>query len=476
MTEAASETPELERTPAGEPGLLDRAVSNLRDLWRGIAGGDSTRRPAGALSDSDIKRIREQMLACLEAKGGEASARARAAALGHEYLGLNDAGQRIFLGLLADEFGPDTDAIATAARAFLDAEAGQARYDAEEGLRMALEAPRVRLLTQFNGLPEGVKFLVDMRAKLLAFASTDPRFAGLLADLKDILSHWFDIGFLELRRITWDAPANLLEKLIAYEAVHAISSWDDLKNRLASDRRCFAYFHPGMPDEPLIFVQVAFTKGLADDVSVLLDTDAPFVDPETADTAIFYSISNAQVGLHGISFGGFLIKRVVDLLVKEFPDLKTFATLSPVPGFVRWLRQQDPRDVFSDPELKALLGEAGKESHPADVIVDPAWMQAADDGAIKAPLQKALARYLMHAKRASGAALDSVAHFHLSNGASLERINWKADPSEKGLQQSAGMMVNYVYRRPKIEANHEAYSGSGKIASSGNVRSLAKKA
>jgi malonyl-CoA decarboxylase len=162
-------------------------------------------------------------------------------------------------------------------------------------------------------------------------------------------------------------------------------------------------------------------------------------------------------------------------LVQEFPDLKTFATLSPVPGFLRWLRQQEPRDVFSEAELKAILGDGHNVPHPAEVIVDGDWIQTSDDGAIKAPLQKALARYLMHAKRASGAALDSVAHFHLSNGASLERINWKADLSDKGLRQSAGMMVNYVYRRPKIDANHEAYSGSGKIASSGNVRSLAKK-
>ena len=475
MTDTATDIPEPNESSGSEPGLLDRAVGNLRDLWRGIAGGESTRRPDGALSGSDIKRIREQMLACLEAKGGEASARARAAALGHEYLGLTDDGQRMFLGLLADEFGPETDAISDAARGFLEATSGQEKFDAEEELREALEAPRVRLLTQFNDLPEGVKFLVDMRAKLLAFADSDPRFAGLLADLKDILHNWFDIGFLELRRITWEAPANLLEKLIAYEAVHAISSWEDLKNRLASDRRCFAYFHPGMPDEPLIFVQVAFTKGLADDVSVLLDTDAPFVDPETANTAIFYSISNAQEGLHGISFGGFLIKRVVDVLVQEFPDLKTFATLSPVPGFLRWLRQKKPTDVFTAADLEAILGDGNKKTHPADIVVSRDWLKAADDAAVRPPLQKALARYLVHAKRESGAAFDSVAHFHLSNGASLERINWKADLSDVGLNQSAGMMVNYLYRRPKIEANHEAYTGTGKVVSSSSVRGLAKK-
>jgi malonyl-CoA decarboxylase len=463
-------------TPAGgEPGLIDRAVSNLRDLWRGIAGSDTPSHVAGSLSDSDIKRLRAQMLACLDVKGGEVSARSQAAALGHEYLGLSEEGQRTFLELLAVEFGPDAEELATAAGDFLAATSDAGKYEAEEVLRGALEAPRVRLLTQFNALPDGVKFLVDMRAKLLAFAATDPRFAGLLADLKDILRRWFDIGFLELRRITWEAPANLLEKLIAYEAVHEISSWDDLKNRLAPDRRCFAYSHPGMPDEPLIFVEVALTNGMADNVATLLDTDAPLGDPEQADAAIFYSISNAQVGLHGISFGGFLIKRVVDVLAQEFPALKTFATLSPVPGFMRWYKQQKTEGLLTPAEQKSLVGNSVAGAHPIDLLADGNWYIDDNDAPLRTPLQRALARYLVHAKRHSGAALDSVANFHLSNGARLERINWLADVSKKGMGQSAGMMVNYLYRRDDIEANHEAYRGEGKVTTGSAVRGLAKK-
>ena len=474
MSEIPSAAPKTDQS-GDEPGIIDRAVSNLRDLWRGIAGGEPARRTDGPLSETDIKRLRERMLACLDARGGEVSARARAAALGHEYLALGEEGQRTFLGLLADEFGPDSKEIVTAAGEFLAAETDRAKFQAEEILREKLEAPRVRLLTQFNALPDGVKFLVDMRAKLLEFAATESRFAGLLADLKDILRHWFDIGFLELRQITWEAPANLLEKLIAYEAVHEISSWDDLKNRLAPDRRCFAYFHPGMPDEPLIFVEVALTKGMADNVAALLDTDAPMDDPEQADAAIFYSISNAQVGLHGISFGGFLIKRVVDVLAQEFPSLKTFATLSPVPGFLRWYRQQDSDGLLTPAERKAFADERGEMGHPSALISSREWHLDRSDAALRAPLLRAIARYLVHAKRQSGAALDSVANFHLSNGARLERINWLADISDKGLSQSAGMMVNYLYRRDDIEGNHEVYSGEGKVVAAAAVRGLAKK-
>ena len=206
-------------------------------------------------------------------------------------------------------------------------------FRSQRELRTALNAPRIKLLTQFNALPEGVKFLVDMRAELLRFGREDRGLVGLEADLKGLLAAWFDIGFLELKRITWDSPAALLEKLSVYEAVHQVRSWTDLKNRLDSDRRCFAFFHPRMPSEPLIFVEVAMVSGMAADVQALLDVKAPVIDPRSADTAIFYSISNAQRGLAGISFGGFLIKRVVDQLSAEFPKLKTFATLSPIPGF-----------------------------------------------------------------------------------------------------------------------------------------------
>ncbi len=277
---------------------------------------------------------------CLDGHGGEVTARARAAALGRSYLALNGAGRERFLRLLADEFDVDRDAVDAGCAAVASAANIIARAAAERDLRTALTPPRVALLRRFNALPEGVKFLVDMRAELLALAGRDAALKSLADDLKDLLANWFDIGFLELRRISWDSPASLLEKLMAYEAVHEIRGWTDLKNRLDADRRCFAFFHPRMPDEPLIFVEVALVAGMAGNIQALLDETAPIGNPQAADTAIFYSISNCQRGLVGISFGDFLIKRVVDALAGELPHLKTFATLSPLPGFRAWLKEE----------------------------------------------------------------------------------------------------------------------------------------
>jgi malonyl-CoA decarboxylase len=349
---------------------------------------------------------------------------------------------------------------------------------AERALRRALEAPRVKLLTQFNGLPDGVKFLVDMRAELMALSRDDAVLAGLEQDLKALLAQWFDIGFLELRRITWEAPAALLEKLIVYEAVHEIRGWTDLKNRLEADRRCFAFFHPRMPDEPLIFVEVALTRGISDSIHPLLDESAPIGDPAGADTAIFYSISNCQKGLAGISFGNFLIKRVVDNLAAELPRLKAFSTLSPTPGFRSWLDEllaTGEEGVLNVAEQRAIntlpdgLGASGLR----EVLVSPGWHESVPVmRALRAPLLRLCARYLMLEKTAAGRARDPVAHFHLSNGARLERLNWAADLSPKGLQQSAGIMINYLYRLSDIEANHEAYTAEGMIAASTQIRAL----
>jgi malonyl-CoA decarboxylase len=292
-----------------------------------------------------------------------------------------------------------------------------------------------------------------------------------------LLASWFDVGFLELARITWDAPAALLEKLIVYEAVHEIRSWADLKNRLEADRRCFAYFHPRMPEEPLIFVEVALVQGIADNVQSLLDESAPVGDPGEADTAIFYSISNCQRGLAGISLGDFLIKRVVDSLAAELPHIKTFATLSPIPGFRRWLvrRLAEEGDaLLTAGEQRALLQIEGAPSFTA-LLERPDW--ARDEGlaqALRVPLTRLAARYILNEKTSRGRALDPVAHFHLTNGARVERLNWRADLSEKGLHQSFGMMLNYLYRLPDIEANHEAYRGEGRIAASGILNRLVK--
>ncbi len=338
------------------------------------------------------------------------------------------------------------------------------------------------MLTQFNSLPEGIKFLVDLRAELLPLARKDPKLASLEDDLKMLLTTWFDIDFLELRRITWDtASGALLEKLIAYEAVHPIESWDDLKNRLDYDRRYFAYFHPRMRDEPLIFVEVALVNGIADNVQSLLDPKAPVQNPANADTAIFYSISNAQRGLVGISFGNFLIKRVVDQLSHEFPNLKSFATLSPIPGFRRWLMATITKGdaglllPSEHKAINALAGSRGAKGWLKTMLSAPdGWGKEQVSKVLRPLLTRLCARYLVNEKRDDGMALDPVANFHLSNGARVERINWMADRSRKGAEQSFGLMVNYLYDVAKIEANHEAYRTSGRIATSSSIKGLLK--
>ncbi len=423
-------------------GWLSRFRS-LRGLWRDIAEAmGANPRISAHLPADDADYLRDKMRQCLSSQGGEVAARARAAQLGRAYLDLNEHGRLKFLRILATEFGTDKASVDKALAAVTEASAPEARARAERKLRAVLEPARVKLLTQFTSLPEGVKFLVDMREELQRIAKNDPALDGLADDLKSLLAGWFDVGFLELHRITWRSPALILEKIIAYEAVHAIQGWADLKNRLDSDRRLYAFFHPRMPDEPLIFVEVALTRGMAGNVQKLLDEHAPLEDIARADTAIFYSINNAQRGLNGISFGNFLIKRVADALTHELPNLKTFATLSPIPGFRAWAEKN---------------GLGGK-------------LESAGESALL-PL---VAKYLTELNPDTGRARDPVAQFHLSNGARMERLNWAADASAKGLSQSCGVMVNYLYRLSDIEANHEAYTGQGKVATSTTIKALLK--
>lgn len=463
-------------------GVYDFTVSNLRTLrarWRDMAGASRNHLPS-ILTDDAVEQLREQMQDCLETRGGEVSARARAAALGQTYLALSAAGRERFLRLLASDFDIDRVAVGAACQRLAHARSDDEKRRIERTLREALEPSRLKLLTQFNALPSGVKFLVDMRAELMKLARDDEALVALDYDLHGLLANWFDEGFLEIKRITWDSPAALLEKLMVYEAVHEIRGWSDLKNRLEADRRCFAYFHPRMPDEPLIFVEVALVRGMADNVQSLLDETAPVGDPGTADTAIFYSISNCQRGLNGISFGAFLIKRVVDRLAAELPHLTRYATLSPLPGFRAWLdtRLTEEGDaLLTATELRGLqaLPATLDDKSLAGLLSRPLWYE--DDAiaqALKAPLLRLAARYLLNEKTSRGRALDGVAHFHLSNGARLERINWLGDLSPKGLQQSAGIMINYLYRLSDIEENHEAYTGEGRVTASPTILRLLK--
>ncbi len=503
-----------------EAGLFDRTLRSVKQMWQDIAGRRSVLALEGGsprFGDKDSQALSDHIQGCLEATGGEVSARARAAELGQLYLSFDQAGRRTFLQILAQEFGNDPEAVEQAIDAYHDAKDDQeAREKAESALRNALNPPRIRLLTQFNALPQGVKFLVDLRADLLSWmaeAETDrAALAGLDRDLKQLLESWFDIGFLDLERISWHSPAALLEKLITYEAVHAITSWRDLRNRLDSDRRCYGFFHPRMPTEPLIFVEVALVTGIASHVQTLLDETAPVMDPKQANTAIFYSISNTQMGLRGISLGNFLIKRVVEDLKRDFPNLRVFSTLSPIPGFRKWLLKtlaEGEAGVLSDSQRRALAealvqlpdseevlgdGEEGMEPPSAfqgDRLTKGAFRRLLEADlwpqhdslaeALKGPLMRLCRQYLLEAKSAmsggpggetgGGASKprDPVARFHLGNGARIEQLNWQGDISAKGLRESFGIMVNYLYDLDNIEANHERFAKDGVIAVSPKV-------
>ena len=454
--------------------LVDRALRRVTGLWRDMADRVGGR--------DEAEDIASQMQACLAARGGEVSARARAAKLAAAYRGFSEADRVNFLRILAG-FDADPKAVERAIVEWTQAADGPAKAAAKVRLRRALESPRVRLLTQFTAIPDGMKLLVDLRADLLRAVETDPLLEALEADLKTLLTSWFDLGFLELRRIDWNSPAALLEKLIRYEAVHRIESWDDLKNRLDSDRRCYAFFHPRMPEEPLIFVEIALMKGLAGSVQALLDPKAEVMDPNQADTAIFYSINNCQRGLDGIAFGNFLIKRVVEVLGQEFRGLKQFATLSPVPGFCRWLNAREEAgdgSLLTAEELAAIRAAAGvpAETSPGaalQLLLSRKEWPPALAKVLEPVLVRLCARFVaVESGRNPKRAADPVAHFHLSNGARVERVNWRGDTSAKGMRESAGLMVNYLYDPAFIEDNHEAYAGEGKRAMASAVRKLVK--
>ncbi len=404
----------------------------------------------------DLDRLREEMAACIASSPGDVQTRTRATELGARYTALPPATRPSFFAVLAS-FGVARGAGGAAIDAVESAGDVETRERAERRLREALVPARVRLLRAFNSLPAGVKFLVEMRADLIEIVRAEPDLAPLEADMKDLLASWFDIGFLEMRRITWDAPASLLEKLGRYEAVHEVRGWSDLKNRLDVDRRCFAFLHPAMPDEPLIFVEVALTTEMTAEMASLLDQRAPVGDPALATHAIFYSISNCQRGLDGISFGNALIKRVVAELAHEFRHLRTFVTLSPMPRFRAWLESRSP---------------AGGDVPLAAMFANRAWSRdAGAETTLRVPLMQLAAHYLLEAKRGTRA-FDPVEHFHLSNGARLERINWLADTSARGMREAAGMMVNYLYRLDQIDANQAAYAREGRIAAGPLVTAL----
>ena len=343
------------------------------------------------------------------------------------------------------------------ASALADAAALYARKADAPGLTRLtkLAEPRwMELFRRLNATDGGTVRLVRLRQRILKLTSTLPDAARIDSGLQSLLRMWFNPGFLILQPIDWSTPANILEKIIAYEAVHEISSWEDLRARLApEDRRCFAFFHPSMPEEPLIFVEVALTDETPGQIAPILRIDRETISGDSASTAVFYSISNCQSGLAGISFGNFLIKRVAQELKQEFPDLKRFVTLSPVPGLMRWLRVREP-------ELASTF-LAGDNAF---------WNEEAVDS--EREFKAAALRYFLESDREDRLPNDPVARFHLGNGASLEQLNFAADLSEKGISQAGGLMVNYLYDLEGVEANHEAFHETKQVPMSAALRQL----
>lgn len=454
--------------------MSNRLFSNILNAWKGVSTqfGGKRLELSPYLHADEIGPLKSKIGACLEGKGGEVSARARAAELGKAYLSLNDEGRYKFLELLITDFGIDHDKVRQTSEALFTDLTPEERNKVEEQLRHSLTPPYLILLTQFNALPQGIKFLVDLRYDVLRLSKEHPQLSPINEELQKRLRSWFDIGFLELKKLDWNAPAALLEKLIRYEAVHKVESWVDLHHRLGDNRRCYAFFHPCLPEEPLIFVWVALVEEISNNVNDLLDTTQQEIEIDQPSTAIFYSISSAQKGLAGVSLGNFLIKRVVDELKRECPSLEKFATLSPVPGFSSWLKQlagQPDADLLTEEEL-ATLAKATEQSLE-DLLNETDWLSDEDIcNALREPMQRVLAKYIVKEKRSNGAAANPVAQFHLSNGAVFERINWQGDMSEHGISQSYGMMINYLYDLDVIDKNHEQYIEHGEIAQSRKIQ------
>ncbi|QOD38109.1 malonyl-CoA decarboxylase [Candidatus Wolbachia massiliensis] len=437
-------------------------VADAVRSWVGNIGQD--------LSNSrDIDSLVLKMNECLNPKGGEVSARKNTVSLGNLYLSLSEEGKIKFLQTLAEKFNPDKTEIDEKIRGYQKNQNPELSYKFEQDLIKILESPRSKILKQFISLPEGLKFIIDMRPDVLKLKSKYKELNRLESELKSILHSWVDVDLLDLHQITWDSPASLLEKLIKYEAVHKISSWGDLKNRLDSDRLCFAFFHYKIPSEPLIFVEVALMNEIANSIQHLLDESVPSSDPSSTSTAIFYSISNTQAGLSGISLGNFLIKKVVEKLSQEFKSIKVYATLSPVPGFIKWLKENLNQDI-------ALLGKLDIKQSGAEILesIDQLKTNVECESGVKQCLLKLCTYYLLKVNSSNGNAYDPVAHFHLSNGASIKQLNWMADTSERGIDQSAGIMVNYLYELPKIDNNHENYMVNKVISHSKQVSSILK--
>ena len=438
----------LSNAPAGEQIQVQAASKKIATEEPQLAGRSTRdrlnailRQKEEALSPRVLRRTLLELRAIIDPQVSEVEGglRAKGVALWYAQAAPNE--RRDMWLLMSEKFVADAQKTQAAQAQFAALVGTADEAVAEVRYRRATVSPRRRLLQRFSAFPEGIRFLVDLRADMLPYLKSDKRLQALDVEMEYMFSTWFDVGFLDLRRITWDSPASLIEKLIKYEAVHDIKSWADVKNRLDSDRRCYGFFHPRLPDDPLIFVEVALTHDIAGCITPLLDESADAEDLRRATTAVFYSISNTQGGLRGVSFGDSLIKRVVDTLKVEFPKLKTFVTLSPIPGLRAWLAK-------TEPELTTQLQNV-------DVL------GLIDKSPLKLSILQQAAQYLGR-EVVDGKPLDVVAKFHLGNGARVERLNWAGDPSAKGLKQSYGLMVNYLYDLKRLD-KHRVMLAQGKI-------------
>ena len=430
---------ELEPDSHGISGLLYSVINAGRDILA-RRRKSTTESPSSDLIDKCKQLLHHR---------GEASGLALACEVIDEYRLLDEPNKLLFFEALSSQFSVDAEAVIAAAQQY------QASTTSEHlsELSKAIEAPRLKLFRRMNMAPDATPTLVKMRGDLLRLCKAHPHLRVVESDLKQLFISWFNRGFLQLRVIDWHSPAAVLERIIRYESVHAIKGWNDLRSRLSENRMCFAFFHPTMPDDPLVFVEVAITAGTPAAIAPIIEKTNEPDDVTDLDTAVFYSISNCHPGLAGVSFGNFLIKQVVKEVGKRYPSIKRFITLSPVPGFAKWLAAEKGEAAVE--ELRLLAASEGRKTH------DRRWE----------PAVALCAHYLINARK-NNLAADPVARFHLGNGASLHAINWAADLSERGLKQSAGIMVNYLYDLDSIEENHDAYFDEGRVARSKAVNRL----
>jgi malonyl-CoA decarboxylase len=436
-------------------------LQSIAERGRALLDRTLERRESAEQQSESLIELCEQLLS----GRGEASGVALAREILGQYAELTTGPRIAFFEALAKDFGPDHARLNAAIEAWKQAPSDETVAE----VHLAAEPRRQELLRRLNLAPNGTAALVRMREQVLdAMVHRDDDLAGLDADFVHLFSSWFNRGFLVLRKIDWSTPANILEKIIRYEAVHAINDWDDLRSRIEpADRRCYAFFHPALVDDPLIFVEVALTREIPGAIAPILSMKREPVEPPRATTAVFYSISNCQRGLAGVSFGHFLIKQVVEEISRELPRLSTFVTLSPAPNFASWLKREranESSNVISGEDRAAL----------SVLDQDGWWHTQANVETAHDPFMRAAAWYYLHGRTARGTPVDSVARFHLGNGARLERLDWLADTSERGMRQSHGLMVNYLYDLAEIEENHEAYAQQQAIVAANAVTRLAK--